>query len=98
MQGVLSAIQPDSGVALGASADTHQELLERFAFPVPGWRQRYESVVSAASMERFYRVCRAACASEENLREPLTGALECDEMTFGRRSARQTLAEALPAK
>jgi transposase len=58
-------------------------LLDMFALGVPVWRQRFQRPASAASMERFYRLCRACCAWNEHLRRPFEGALECDETTFG---------------
>jgi transposase len=56
-------------------------LLKMFVLGVPVWRQRFVGQASPPSIERFYRACGAW---EENLREPLLGALECDETTFGR--------------
>jgi transposase len=58
-------------------------LLEMFVLGVPVFRQRFSAVASPASIERFYRLCRACCAWEEHLREPFAGTLECDETTFG---------------
>ena len=62
---------------------TKSRLLEMFVLGVPVWRQRFVAPASAASMERFYRLCRACCAWEEQLRESFVGVLECDETTFG---------------
>ena len=62
---------------------TKGRLREMFVLGVPVFRQRFGASASAASMERFYRLCRACCAWEEQLREPFGGALECDETTFG---------------
>ena len=65
------------------STRTKTRLLDMFVLGVPVWRQRFQAPASAPSMERFYRLCRACCAWEEQLRVPFTGALECDETTFG---------------
>lgn len=37
----------------------------------------------ANTAEKAYRLLRACCAHPEQWREPLTGALECDQTTFG---------------
>lgn len=58
-------------------------LLELFVLGVPVYRQRFDTSVSAKSRERFYRLIRTCMAQQEQLREPFTGALECDETTFG---------------
>ena len=58
---------------------TKGRLLELFALGVPSYRQRFRSDTSAVSRERFYRLVRACCALMEHLREPLEGAVECDE-------------------
>lgn len=58
-------------------------LLEWFALGVPVYRQRFRQVASAPATERFYRLIRACMAQEEQLGEPLEGALEFDETTFG---------------
>ncbi|MDC6190445.1 hypothetical protein PP728_24745, partial [Ralstonia solanacearum] len=58
-------------------------MLELFVLGVPVYRQRFDRSVSAKSRERFYRLIRACMAQQEQLREPFTGALECDETTFG---------------
>ena len=60
-------------------------LVEMFSLGVPVFRQRFNAPASAPTMERFYRLCRACCAWEEDLREPFEGMLECDETTFGGR-------------
>ena len=65
------------------SSHAKARLLDMFVLGVPVWRQRFQRPASAASMERFYRLCRACCAWNENLRRPFEGALECDETTFG---------------
>ena len=54
-----------------------------FVLGVPAYRQRFRSDVSAPTRERFYRLLRACCAAAEQLREPFSGAVECDETTFG---------------
>ncbi len=58
-------------------------LLDMFVLGVPVWRQRFARPASAPTMERFYRLCRACCAWNEDLQRPFAGALECDETTFG---------------
>ena len=58
-------------------------LIEMFALGVPVYRQRFRQDTSPAARERFYRRLRACCAHAENLREPFTGAIECDESAFG---------------
>lgn len=50
---------------------------------VPVRRQGFAAPASAVSMERSYRLCHACCARKEQLHEPFSGALECDETTFG---------------
>lgn len=62
---------------------TKHELLRRFVWGVPVYRQRFGSPASAPAVERFYRLVRACMAWAEELREPFEGALECDETTFG---------------
>lgn len=62
---------------------TKGRLLEMFVLGVPVWRQRFTAPASRPTIERFYRLCRACCAWEEQLREPFEGVLECDETTFG---------------
>jgi transposase len=62
---------------------TKHELLRRFVWGVPVYRQRHQCPASAPAAERLYRLTRACMAFEEQLREPFDGALECDETTFG---------------
>ncbi len=59
------------------------ELLQRFVWGVPVYRQRFAGVASRPSTERFYRLLRACLAHAEHLRAPFDGALECDATTFG---------------
>lgn len=59
------------------------ELVRRFAWGVPVYRQRFDLVASRPASERFHRLIRIAMAHAEQLREPFDGALECDETTFG---------------
>ena len=54
-----------------------------FVLGVPAYRQRFRSDVSAPTRERFHRPLRACCAAAEQLREPFSGTVECDETTFG---------------
>lgn len=54
-----------------------------FVLGVPVYRQRFRTDASAPTRERFYRLLRACCAVVEEVREPFSGALECDETTFG---------------
>ena len=65
------------------SEPTKRRLVERFAFGVPVYRQRFRDDASSSAKERFYRLIRACCAHEEQLREAFAGAIECDETTFG---------------
>lgn len=62
---------------------TKRRLLELFVLGVPVYRQRFRAPASAPTIERFYRLIRACCASVEELREPFEGAIECDETTIG---------------
>lgn len=62
---------------------TKEELLRRFVWGVPVYRQRFGTLASAPAIERFYRLVRACMAKAEDLREPFEGELECDETTFG---------------
>lgn len=62
---------------------TKHELLRRFVWGVPVYRQRFGSPASAPVTERFYRLVRASMAWAEDLREPFAGVRECDETTFG---------------
>lgn len=62
---------------------TKTELVQRFAWGVPVYRQRFSLVASRPATERFYRLIRFAMAYAEHLREPFEGSLECDETTFG---------------
>lgn len=59
------------------------ELLRRFVWGVPVYRQRFGGLASAPVIERFYRLVRACMAWAEEFREPFAGAIECDETTFG---------------
>lgn len=64
-------------------AATKRRLLELFVLGVPVYRQRFRTAVSRPAAERFYRIVRACCALVEELREPFSGTVECDETTFG---------------
>jgi transposase len=64
-------------------AAAKRELVQRFAWGVPVYRQRFALLASRPSTERFYRLLRACMAYAEQLREPFSGALECDETSFG---------------
>ncbi len=59
------------------------ELVQRFVWGVPVYRQRFSLVASRPATERFYRLIRLAMAYAEQLRELFGGSLECDETTFG---------------
>ena len=65
------------------SEATKRRLVELFALGVPIYRQRFRDDASSSAKERFYRLIRACCAHEEQLREAFAGAIECDETTFG---------------
>lgn len=65
------------------SVRVKHELLQRFVWGVPVYRQRFGRTASRPAIERFYRLIRACMAQQEQLREPFAGALECDETTFG---------------
>jgi transposase-like protein len=60
-----------------------RELVQRFTWGVPVYRQRFGGLASRPSTERFYRLMRACMAHAEQLRTPFEGALECDETAFG---------------
>lgn len=64
-------------------ATIKNRLIEMFALGVPVYRQRFRQDTSSPARERFYRILRACCAHAEALREPLAGAIECDETMFG---------------
>ena len=64
-------------------APIKSRLVEMFALGVPVYRQRFRQDTGSAARERFYRRLRAWCAHAENLREPFTGVIECDESVFG---------------
>ena len=64
-------------------AATKRQLLELFVLGVPVFRQRFRSPASRPAIERFYRIVRAVLALAEDVREPFSGKLECDETTFG---------------
>lgn len=51
------------------------ELVQRFAWGVPVYRQRFSLVPCRPARERLYRLIRTAMAHAEQLREPL----ECDK-------------------
>lgn len=70
-------------VASQLPATLKNRLVEMFALGVPVYRQRFRQDTSPAARERFYRMLRACCAHAEQLREPFTGAIECDESVFG---------------
>jgi transposase len=65
------------------SEGVKRELVQRFTWGVPVYRQRFALLASRPSTERFYRLLRACMAYAEQLREPFDGALECDETAFG---------------
>jgi len=65
------------------SERTKHQLLEWFVLGVPVYRQRFRGRASAPATERFYRLARAVCAWQEELRSPMAGQLEIDETTFG---------------
>ncbi|MEW5425233.1 IS1595 family transposase [Amorphus sp. 3PC139-8] len=58
-------------------------MVQCFVWGVPVYRQRFSLVASRPATERFYRLIRSAMAHAEQLRDPFTGDLECDETTFG---------------
>src|SRR5882762_8083111 len=58
------------------------ELVQRFAWGVPAYRQRFGRLASQPATEHYHRVLRACMAHAEQLRAPFEGALECDERTF----------------
>lgn len=62
---------------------TKLRLLDLFVLGVPVYRQRFRDDASIPTRERFYRLLRACCALVEDVREPFSGTLECDETTFG---------------
>lgn len=60
-----------------------RRLVEMFVLGVPVYRQRFRAPASRPAIERFYRIVHATLALQEELREPFSGTLECDETTFG---------------
>ena len=52
---------------------TKHQLLEWFVLGVPVYRQRYRGRDSAPANERSYRLVRAMCAYQEELRGQLAG-------------------------
>ena len=54
---------------------TKTELVQRFVWGVPVYRQRFSLVASRPATERFYRLIRLALAQAEQLREPFAGSL-----------------------
>ena len=50
--------------------EAKEGLLDAFVQGLPSYRQRFISAVNAKSRERFYRLCRAACAQAERLQAP----------------------------
>ena len=60
-----------------------RQLIERFVLDVPVCRQCFRPVCTANTAEKMYRLLRVCCAYAEQWHEPFTGALECDEKTFG---------------
>ena len=65
------------------SDSVKHELLQRFVWGVPVYRQRFNNLACSPAIERFHRLVRACMAWAEEFREPFEGALECDETTFG---------------
>jgi transposase len=65
------------------SGPTKRRLLELFVLGVPVYRQRFRGPASVRAIQRFYRLVRACCAYEEELRESFDGTIECDETMFG---------------
>lgn len=62
---------------------TKTELVQRFAWGVPFYRQLFSLVASRPATECFYRLIRFAMTHAEHLREPFEGSLECDKTTIG---------------
>jgi len=48
-----------------------------------GLSPAFPAVCGASTAEKMYRLLRTCCAHAEQRREPFTGALECDQTTFG---------------
>ena len=65
------------------SDSAKHELLQRFVWGVPVYRQRFNGLACAPATERFHRLIRACMAWAEEFREPFEGSLECDETAFG---------------
>lgn len=57
------------------------ELIQRFVWGVPVYRQRFSLAAGRPATERFYPLIRMALAYAEQLRDPFS--LECDDTTFG---------------
>lgn len=60
-----------------------RKLVEYWVLGVPAYRLRFKKLASPKAIERFYRIIRSICARHEGLREPFSGAVECDETAFG---------------
>lgn len=67
----------------GSHSRPRTELVQWFAWGVPGYRQRFSSVASRPATERFYHLIRLVMAQAEQLRGPFDGIPACDETTFG---------------
>ena len=50
---------------------------------VPGYRLRFHSPATQPTLKGYFRLIRAVLAIHEQCRDPLAGALECDETMFG---------------
>ncbi len=62
---------------------TKHELLHRFVWGVPVYRQRFGALACAPAIERFSRLVRAYTARAGEFRAPFDGAVECHETTSG---------------
>jgi transposase len=64
-----------------------RRLVEYFVLGVPVYRLRFHRLASFPTLQRYFRLIRVVLAIHEQGREPLSGAIECDETMFGGRRA-----------
>lgn len=60
-----------------------RQLIEYFVLGVPVYRLRFRGPATRPTRERYFRLIQAVPAGHEPCRDPLTGAIECDEPMFG---------------
>jgi len=60
-----------------------RQLIEALRAGCAGLSVAFPARLRGQHGEKMYRLLRTCCAHAEQWREPFTGALECDETTFG---------------